>query len=189
MPQAATTTNLINGEWREMATVHEVRNPVDDSVVGQITFGGAAEAEQAATAAAEAFQPWADTPVRERAALLSRTAALIEDRADEIGTLLAREAGKRKPEAIGEVRFAAEYFRWFAEEVRRPIGAVHAHEAANRRHLSIHRPAGVVASLTPWNYPVSIQARKLAPALAAGCTVVARVRLPLESGHRISCGN
>ena len=102
----------------------------------------------------------------------------------------ARSRGRQAtPEAIGEVVFSAEYFRWFAEEARRPSGSVHPPEAHGRRHVSVRRPAGVVASLTPWNFPCSIQARKLAPALAAGCTVVARVseKAPLAVTQMIGC--
>ncbi|MEV4645071.1 NAD-dependent succinate-semialdehyde dehydrogenase [Saccharopolyspora sp. NPDC049357] len=182
-------TTLIDGRWSDPTNRRAVTNPVDGSVVGHVGYGGAAEATAAADAAAAAFPDWADTPGRARADILLRAAELIRERAPEIGALLAREAGKRLPEAVGEIGFSAEYFRWFAEEVRRPAGVVHPHEAANRRHLSIHRPAGVVASLTPWNFPCSIQARKLAPALAAGCTVVARVseKAPLAATEMIRC--
>jgi len=186
---AEQATILIDGRWREAPATREVRNPADGSVVGWAGWAGAAEARAAAASAAAAFVSWADTPARRRGDLLRDAATLITQRAEEIGALLAAEAGKRRPEAIGEVRFAAEYFRWFAEEARRPAGAVHPHEAADRRHLSIRRPAGVVASLTPWNFPCSIQARKLAPALAAGCTVVARVseKAPLAATEMIRC--
>jgi succinate-semialdehyde dehydrogenase/glutarate-semialdehyde dehydrogenase len=180
---------LIDGTWIDVAEHKDVVDPVDGSVVGRIGYSGADGAIHAADAASRAFPAWADTPARARAYLLRNAADLIASRADQIGTLLAREAGKRKPEAVGEVSFSAEYFRWFAEEARRPSGAVHPHEAADRRHVSIHRPAGVVASLTPWNFPCSIQARKLAPALAAGCTVVARVseQAPLAATEMIRC--
>ncbi|KRE81448.1 NAD-dependent succinate-semialdehyde dehydrogenase [Arthrobacter sp. Soil764] len=182
-------TILINGEWQDGDSHKEVHNPVDGSVVGKVAYGGADLAVAAADAAATAFPAWADTPARKRADLLLSAASLIAERSAEIGTLLAREAGKRKPEAIGEIAFSAEYFRWFAEEIRRPAGSVHPHEASNRRHLTIRRPAGVVASLTPWNFPCSIQARKLAPALAAGTTVVARVseQAPLAVTEMIRC--
>lgn len=168
-------TNLVNGQWLDPSRRHQVLNPVDGSHVGSVGYGDAHLADEAATAAAASFEAWASTPARDRADLLNKAAQLIMDRADEIGLLLAREAGKRLPEAVGEVRFAAEYFRWFAEESRRSTGSVIPQEVNNRRHLTLRRPAGVVASLTPWNFPCSIQARKLAPALAAGCTVVARV--------------
>lgn len=180
---------LIDGQWLDVAEHKDVVNPVDGSLVGRIGYAGADHAVAAADAAAVALPAWADTPARGRANLLHAAADLMAARADEIGTLLATEAGKRKPEAIGEVKFSAEYFRWFAEETRRPRGSVHPHEADDRRHVTIRRPAGVVASLTPWNFPCSIQARKIAPALAAGCTVVARVseQAPLAATELVRC--
>lgn len=180
---------LIDGTWQHVADRHDVLNPVNGSLVGRIGYTGPEHATAAADAAQAALPAWADTPARGRADLLHAAADLIAARADEIGTLLAQEAGKRKPEGIGEVTFSAEYFRWFAEEARRPSGSVHPHEAADRRHVSLRRPAGVVASLTPWNFPCSIQARKLAPALAAGCTVVARVseQAPLAATEMVRC--
>lgn len=180
---------LIDGQWLDVAEHEDVVNPVDESLVGRIGYAGAVYASAAADAAAAALPAWSDTPARGRADLLHAAADRLVARADQIGTLLAKEAGKRKPEANGEVIFAAEYFRWFAEEIRRPNGSVHPHEAGDRRHVTIRRPAGVVASLTPWNFPCSIQARKLAPALAAGCTVVARVseQAPLAATEMVRC--
>ncbi len=167
--------HLIDGTWEEGDRQVDVTAPADGSVVGQLAWGSAGDAGRAADAAAAAFADWSQTPARRRADLLLEAGRLMTERADHIGAVLAREAGKRLPEALGEVAFSAEYFRWFAEQSRRPSGEVIPHEAADRRHLTLRRPVGVVASLTPWNFPCSIQARKLAPALAAGCTVVARV--------------
>ncbi|SJM64106.1 NAD-dependent succinate-semialdehyde dehydrogenase [Gulosibacter sp. 10] len=183
------TTNLVDGRWFDPERRREVLNPVDGSVVGEIGYGDAELARTAVDAAAAAQAEWGARPARSRSDLLRKAADLISERAETIGATLAREAGKRLPEAIGEVHGSAEYFRWFAEEARRPHGAVYTHEAPNRRHASIRRPAGVVASLTPWNFPCSIQARKLAPALAAGCTVVARVseKAPLAATEMFRC--
>ena len=182
-------TILVNGEWLDVPDHRDVVNPADGTLVGQIGYAGAEVANAAADAAAAAFPEWADLPARARADILLDAAERIASRADELGSLLAREAGKRKSEAIGEINFSAEYFRWFAEEARRPAGSVHPHEAENRRHVTIRRPVGVAATLTPWNFPCSIQARKLAPALAAGCTVVARVseQAPLAVTELIRC--
>lgn len=167
----------------------QVRSPADGSVVGSVEYCGAEEARKVADAAAAAFAAWSSRPGRERADLLLCTASLLVERADAIGSLLARETGKRLPEAVGEVRFAAEYFRWFAEEVRRPSGALIPAEAASRRHLTMAQAAGVAVCLTPWNFPVSIQARKIAPALAAGCTVVSRAseKAPLSVVEVFGC--
>lgn len=182
-------TMLIDGRWETRDEVLHVTAPADGSPVGTVAQGNAADAERAADAAARAFTDWSALTARRRSDILLAASRLIAERAEELGRLLAREAGKRLPEAVGELGFSAEYFRWFAEEVRRPHGQVQQHEADNRRHLTVHRPAGVVASLTPWNFPCSIQARKLAPALAAGCTVVARVseKAPLAATEMIRC--
>ncbi|MEO7236050.1 MAG: NAD-dependent succinate-semialdehyde dehydrogenase [Lapillicoccus sp.] len=180
-------SHLIDGTWEDGDGSVDVTNPADASVVGRLAWGDATTARRAADAAARAFAGWSDLPPRRRADILLDASRLIAERADTIGDTLAREAGKRRPEAVGEIAFSAEYFRWFAEQARRPQGEVMAHEAADRRHLTVRRPVGVVASLTPWNFPCSIQARKLAPALAAGCTVVARVseKAPLAATEMV----
>ncbi|MHB1712335.1 MAG: NAD-dependent succinate-semialdehyde dehydrogenase [Acidimicrobiales bacterium] len=166
----------IGGEWigATGALSIPVMNPATGEMLGRLSYGGRDEASAAANAAAEAFPSWSGRPARQRADILRRAADLLASRADEIGRLLAAETGKRVPEAVGETNFAAEYLRWFAEETRRPQGQVLTSEDPTRRQLTLTRPVGVAACLTPWNFPISIQARKVAPALAAGCTVVAR---------------
>lgn len=166
---------LINGVWDCASQTKDVTNPADGSLVGQVAWGSASDATRAANAAAGAFDSWSQTTERKRADLLYAAAELLTERRVEIALTLAREAGKRLPEAQGEVDFSVEYFRWFAEEARRPVGTVIAPEATGRRHFTSHHPLGVAVSLTPWNFPVSIQARKIAAMLAAGCTVVGRV--------------
>ncbi|MBX5457684.1 MAG: NAD-dependent succinate-semialdehyde dehydrogenase [Thermogemmatispora sp.] len=166
----------IAGEWcpPDGGGRREIRNPADGSLVEAIGYGGRAEALAAAAAAQEAFPAWAGLPARARADLLLRASLLLQERAERIGYLLALESGKRLPEAVAEVRFAVEYLRWFAEQVRRPAGELLRPESAQRRQLTLRQPCGVALCLTPWNFPVSIQARKIAAALAAGCTVVSR---------------
>jgi succinate-semialdehyde dehydrogenase/glutarate-semialdehyde dehydrogenase len=184
-----TGTMLVDGSWSHGDTTHTVTNPADGSVVGEIGWGNAATARLAADAAARALPTWASRTARQRADILLEGVRLIADRQEEIALLLSRETGKRLPEAIGELTLSMEYFRWFAEEARRPTGEHLTPEAPGRHQLSVRRPAGVVASLTPWNFPCSIQARKLAPALAAGCSVVARVseKAPLAVTEMIRC--
>ncbi len=167
--------HLVNGSWHSAGTAKDVTDPGNGSTVGEVAWGTAADATTAADAAAEAFGTWSRTTVRNRADLLRNAADLLAERRDELAHTLALEAGKRLPEAQGEVDFSVEYFRWFAEEVRRATGTVSPPELHGRRHLSLRKPIGVALSLTPWNFPVSIQARKLAAMLAAGCTVVGRV--------------
>lgn len=174
-------TTLIDGEWIALDERREVTSPGTCEVVGTVCWGGADDARRAADAAQRAFASWSQRPARERADILLRAAELLGERRDEIARTLAAEAGKRLPEAVGELTFSAEYIRWFAEQARRPQGSVYAQEDPGRRHLSMRSAAGVVVSLTSWNFPCSLQARKLAPALAAGCPVVVRVseRAPL----------
>ncbi len=181
-------STLIGGRWRDGDHETLVTNPVNASVVGSVHWSDG-DAHEAADAAAAAFESWSETTARQRADILTAAAGLVVARAGAIGELLAREAGKRLPEAVGEVTFSAEYLRWFGEQARRPTGDIVPHELTERRHLTLRRPSGVVASLTPWNFPCSIQARKLAPALAAGCTVVARVseKAPLAVTELVRC--
>ncbi|WP_028278965.1 NAD-dependent succinate-semialdehyde dehydrogenase [Arthrobacter sp. H5] len=167
--------HLINGEWHAGDSTKDVTDPGNETVVGQVAWGSRDDAVRAADAAASAFASWSESTVRTRSDLLRNASELLAERKDEVAGVLALEAGKRLPEAQGEVQFSIEYFRWFAEEVRRSGGSVSPSEAPGRRHLTSRRPIGVALSLTPWNFPVSIQARKLAAMLAAGCSVVGRV--------------
>ena len=167
--------HLVNGAWNSAEDSKDVIDPGNGLIVGEVAWGTAEDAVRAADAAADAFASWSRTSVRNRADLLRNAADILAERRDELANTLALEAGKRLPEAQGEVDFSVEYFRWFAEEVRRSTGTVSPPEVHGRRHLSLRKPIGVALSLTPWNFPVSIQARKLAAMLAAGCTVVGRV--------------
>ncbi|WP_240986912.1 NAD-dependent succinate-semialdehyde dehydrogenase [Acididesulfobacillus acetoxydans] len=167
---------FIDGEWREPIKQgsKEVTNPATGEPICQIGHGDSGDALLAVETAAHAFTGWCSTSVRQRANILTAVAGLLRHRADHIGEVLASETGKTLSQAVGEVNFAAEYFQWFAEEIRRPYGSCIPSDAANKRHIAYSQPAGVALCLTPWNFPVSIQARKIAPALAAGCSVVAR---------------
>lgn len=172
-------TDFIDGADGALTSPLDVLNPASGRVCGQVSHpeGEAARerANRAADAAAAALADWGNAPARFRSDILLKAVDLLSTRIDDIAYVLAVEAGKRLPEAQAEVRFSSEYLKWFAEEIRRPRGEFFTSEDNGRRQLSLRRPLGVVASLTPWNFPVSIQARKVAPALAAGCTVVARV--------------
>ncbi|WP_029421356.1 NAD-dependent succinate-semialdehyde dehydrogenase [Alicyclobacillus macrosporangiidus] len=182
---------FVDGKWLapDGGDTVDVVNPATGETIAELGYGGAAEAVHAVDVAARAFRWWRRTTARERAVLLLQTASHLRERAGWIGRVLAMESGKRLAEAIAEVRFAAEYFRRFAEEIRRPHGVMMPGEATNKRHWTLAQPAGVALVLTPWNFPVSIQARKLAPALAAGCTVVARAsqKAPLSVIELFRC--
>ena len=186
---STSATTLIGGRWNDPSASKDVRNPADGTMVGSIGYGGAREATAAADAAAAAFAGWSAATGRQRADVLTRAATELTARADDIGSLLSRESGKRVVEGVGEVRFAAEYFRWFAEQARRPDGEIVPSEVPGRRLLVTRRAAGVAVCLTPWNFPVSIPARKLAAALAAGATTVLRVseKAPLAAVELIRC--
>ncbi len=181
----------IGGTWTTAGAgaTREVHNPANGTLLATISYGDAVDARRAADAAQAAFTTWKHTTARARADLLVRVADLLRARVEDIGRTLTLETGKRLPEAIGEVRFAAEYFQWFAEQARRPSGEVLPNELPTRRHMTLTQPAGVAVCLTPWNFPISIQARKLAPALAAGCTVVARAseKAPLAVMAMVRC--
>lgn len=181
----------IDGEWKEALSkaTKGIENPATGQIFCEIGYGGPEDASQAVDAADRAFATWAQTSVRERANILNRVADFLRQRTERIAKILATESGKPVAQAVGEVKFAAEYFQWFAEEIRRPGGLIIPSDATNKRHYAYVQPAGVALCLTPWNFPVSIQARKLAPALAAGCTVVARASeiAPLSVIELFSC--
>ena len=176
---------LIGGEWVQPAGGRRVPvdNPATGEVIAELAYGTAADASAAADAAEAAFDGWSSRPARQRADVLRRAADLLDDRRGAIGRLLVADAGKRLAEAEGEVHFSAEFLRWFADAVRQPSGDVLRSEQPGRHLVTFTQAAGVAVCLTPWNFPVSIPARKIAPALAAGCTVVARAseRAPLAA--------
>jgi len=176
---------LIGGEWAAPAGGEciPVVNPATGVQLAELSYGGAKDAVAAADAAATAFEAWAGRPARERADILRQAADLVDERRSAIGDLLAADAGKRRSEAEGEAHFSAEFLRWFAEAVRQPAGSVLRAEQPGRHQVTFTSAAGVAVCLTPWNFPMSILARKVAPALAAGCTVVARAseRAPLAA--------
>jgi succinate-semialdehyde dehydrogenase/glutarate-semialdehyde dehydrogenase len=170
------TRMFIRGQWcnADNGATLAVINPADESVVAEVAYGGCAEAERAIDAASKALPSWRARTVAERAKILKKTAELLRERADTLARNLTREQGKPLPEAKGEVLHAADTFEWFAEEGKRAYGRIIPHWTGNRRHYAISHPLGVVATITPWNFPMALTSRKIAPALAAGCTVVSR---------------
>ncbi len=164
----------IDGQWVSADTgqTFEVRNPATGELVAQVADGGAVETKQAIDAAHLAFKKWAVTSAKERGKILKKAQQIMQERADEIAKLIVLENGKPFREAQGEVSFALGYFDWFAEEARRVYGTLVPSPFPNKRLWVRYQPLGVVAAITPWNFPAAMIARKLAPALAAGCTVV-----------------
>ncbi|MFC4069808.1 NAD-dependent succinate-semialdehyde dehydrogenase [Actinoplanes subglobosus] len=152
----------------------EVVDPATLSVVATVEDMGVADATKAVDAAAGAFRSWSRTPPRRRSEILHRAFELmIRDRAS-LAELISRENGKSLTDAAGEVTYAAEFFRWFAEEAVRPGGDFGESPAGGTRTLVTHRPVGVAALVTPWNFPAAMITRKIGPALAAGCTAVVK---------------
>jgi succinate-semialdehyde dehydrogenase/glutarate-semialdehyde dehydrogenase len=165
---------FIDGQWVDGygGRTFAVRDPATGDVIAEVADGGAAEATRAIEAAHRAFPAWAAMPARERAPILHRIQALMEARRDDLGRLVTRENGKPFEEAKREVAFALGYFGWFAEEARRAYGDLVPSPFRDKRLWVVHHPVGVVAAITPWNFPATMVTRKIAPALAAGCPVV-----------------
>jgi succinate-semialdehyde dehydrogenase/glutarate-semialdehyde dehydrogenase len=170
------TRMYINGQWVEgpQGATLKVINPANESVVAEVAYGARAQADEAIEAAARAFPAWKALTAYDRAKFLKATAELMRQRADKIARTLTQEQGKPLPEAKAEVLHAADTFEWFAEEGKRAYGRIIPHSNAIKRHYAIKHPVGVVGTITPWNFPVTLPSRKVAPALAAGCTVVSR---------------
>ena len=175
-PDDATDLGLfIDGAWRagEGNERHRVVNPVDDATLGETPLVTAGELDEALAAADRGFRVWRATDAEARAAVLHATARLLRERIDAIATALTREQGKPLGEARGEVMGAAQLFDWYAEEAGRAYGRVLV-RPAGQRSVVLKQPVGPVAALSPWNFPVYLLAKKLAPALAAGCSVIAK---------------
>ncbi|PSM17946.1 MULTISPECIES: NAD-dependent succinate-semialdehyde dehydrogenase [Nitratireductor] len=168
--------NLIDGEWvqADSGATLDVTNPANGLTIGTVPKSGTAETRRAIEAAEKAFQPWKKTSANERSKLLRRLHDLILENQDALAELLTMEQGKSLAEAKGEVAISAAYILWFAEEGRRTYGDVVPSPWADRRLLVTKEPVGVVAAITPWNFPSSMLARKIGPALAAGCTAVVK---------------
>ncbi|WP_456697627.1 NAD-dependent succinate-semialdehyde dehydrogenase [Aeromicrobium sp. P5_D10] len=168
-----TTDVFINNEWlASEGGEFDVVDPATGEAFAQSSNGTEADATAAVDAAAAALPSWRKVAPRERAEILRRTFELMIRDRDELGALIAAENGKSLSDAIGEVTYSAEFFRWFAEEAVRMGGDYGTAPAGGTRTLVTHHPVGVAALVTPWNFPAAMAARKIAPALAAGCTVV-----------------
>jgi succinate-semialdehyde dehydrogenase/glutarate-semialdehyde dehydrogenase len=152
----------------------EVSNPASGERLGAVPSLAAAEVEAAIAAAAAAFPAWRARTAKERAAVLRRWSELLFEHREDVALLMALEGGKPLGEARGEVAYAASFFEWFGEEAKRVYGEVIPSHRAGARIVVLREPIGVAAAITPWNFPAAMIARKIAPAIAAGCTVVAK---------------
>nr|WP_255285501.1 NAD-dependent succinate-semialdehyde dehydrogenase [Nocardia pseudobrasiliensis] len=164
----------IGGEWRETATTMPVLDPATGQVLCRVADAGPADGLAALAAAADAQRDWARTSPRERGDILMRAhRALLED-VDRLALIATLEMGKPLAEARGEIAYAAEFFRWFAEEAVRLDGGYMPAPGGNSRFLVARQPVGPSLLITPWNFPMAMATRKIGPALAAGCTCVVK---------------
>ncbi len=164
---------FIDGKWtgEELEKV-PVYNPATGDLVSEVPKGGKEEALAAVEAADTAFESWSETTAYERATLLKKYFDLIIDHEDDLAELMTKEMGKPLTEARGEVHYAANYIEWYAEQAKRIYGETIPTHDKNKRLQVWKKPVGVVAAITPWNFPAAMLTRKMGPALAAGCTVV-----------------
>ncbi len=166
----------VDGAWvaADSAATLEVTDPADGRVLGAVPKMGAAETRRAIVAAHRAWPAWRARTGKERAALLRRWYELILEHQEDLARLMTAEQGKPLAEARGEVLYGASFVEWFAEEAKRVYGDTIPQHQRDKRIVVIKEPIGVVAAITPWNFPIAMITRKCAPALAVGCTVVAK---------------
>ncbi|MCZ8221940.1 MAG: NAD-dependent succinate-semialdehyde dehydrogenase [Acidovorax sp.] len=169
------SANFIAGQWAAFSGPRlDVTDPATGAVITSVPDSGASEALAALDAAHLAFATWRKVPAKQRAAIIKRWNDLVLAHQDDLGTLISLEQGKPLAEGRGEVAYAASYIEWFGEEATRINGEVIPAPVPGRRMFALKEPVGVVAAITPWNFPAAMIARKIAPALAAGCTVVCK---------------
>ena len=166
------TKLFINGQWVDGDGHISVIDPSDESVIAEVSTAGDKECDAAVAAAHAAFPAWSKTAPRVRAEILRKAFEIMIEEADDIARLISRENGKVFTDAKGEVLYAAEFFRWFSEEASRVAGDFRHSPSGDKRILVTHQPIGVSILITPWNFPAAMATRKLAPALAAGCTTI-----------------
>ncbi len=171
-PSLLKTDSLINGQWVKGASRFDVHDPATGAKLADVANLGAAEAEAAIAAADAAWPAWRTKTGKERSALLRKWFDLIMANQDDLGRLMTAEQGKPLAEAKGEVAYGASFVEWYAEEAKRVNGETLPQFDNNRRLLVLRQPIGVCAAITPWNFPLAMITRKVAPALAAGCPVV-----------------
>ncbi len=174
-PDLLRSANFIAGRWCDAPAARlAVTDPATGAAITEVPDSGAAEARAALDAAHAAFATWRKVPAKQRAAIIKRWNDLVLAHQDDLGKLISREQGKPLAEGKGEVAYAASYIEWFGEEATRMNGEIIPAPVPGRRMFALKEPVGVVAAITPWNFPAAMIARKIAPALAAGCTVVCK---------------
>ncbi|WP_298824712.1 NAD-dependent succinate-semialdehyde dehydrogenase [uncultured Piscinibacter sp.] len=166
------TNALINGEWVAGSSRFDVHDPATGQKLADVANLGPAEAEAALKAAEKVWPAWRGKTAKERAAILMAWFRLLHQHADDLARIMTAEQGKPLAEAKGEVGYGASFLEWFAEEAKRIYGETIPTTDGNKRYLVIKQAMGVCAAITPWNFPIAMITRKVAPALAAGCPVV-----------------
>ncbi len=177
------TRSYIDGQWIEGEKTTEVRNPATNEVIAKVANLGVSETTKAIDSAYAVQKSWAAKTAKERCAILLKWQNLMLENTEDLAQILTAEMGKPIAEARGEIAYGASFIQWFAEEARRVYGDTIPGHQVDKRILVLRQPIGVVASITPWNFPNAMIARKVAPALATGCTFVARpaVLTPLSA--------
>lgn len=168
---------LIDGNWVTGDRWIDVDDPATGRIIGRVPHLGRVETEQAIAAAARAMKDWSARTGKARAVILRRYFDLLIDHQDALAEILTGEQGKALAEARGEIAYAASFIEWFAEEAKRVYGEIIPAHAADKRLFVLKQPVGVVAAITPWNFPAAMVTRKIGPALAAGCGVVVKPAL------------
>ncbi len=171
-PSLLKTQALIGGHWVEAAERVAVHDPATGALLAEVPRQGAADAERAIEAAAAAWEGWRRQTARQRATVLRRWFDLLLQHADDLALIMTAEQGKPLAEAKGEVLYGASFVEWFAEEAKRIYGETIPSPDPSKRLVVLRQPIGVCAAITPWNFPLAMITRKVAPALAAGCPVV-----------------
>jgi hypothetical protein len=170
------TKAYINGQWvdADSGETVAVTNPANGEIIAEVAKCSTAETRRAIEAAAEAFGEWRQRTAKERAACLRKWFNLMMDAQEDLALIMTLEQGKPLAESRGEIAYGANYIEWFAEEAKRIYGDTIPQPSNDKRIVCIKQPVGVVACITPWNFPNAMLTRKIAPALAAGCTVVCK---------------
>jgi len=173
-PALLRSDGYINGLWVESSNRFAVTDPGTGQLIAQVTNLAADDARRAVDAAAAAFSDWRKESARKRSLLLRQWFELIQEHQEDLATLITAEGGKTYNESLGEVAYAAAFVEWFSEQARRVNGEILPSNTTDKRLLVTREPVGVCAAITPWNFPAAMITRKVAPALAVGCTVVVK---------------
>ena len=168
--------NFINGSWWDASSgeTFAVLNPATGRTLAHVPFLSSNDVQEAISAAEHALNTWREAPARKRSDILLAISQALVGKTEELAQIITAEQGKPLAEARGEIAYASSYFRWFSEEAVRVTGDIIPADSPSKRIFVLKQPVGVVAAITPWNFPIAMLARKMAAALAAGCTFIAK---------------